>query len=84
MYFSHVCGINVGIITTLWSIQPLFSAGLDRCIYGEKIRANHIYGMFLIIGSGVAISMSSKISKHIDPNPTPAVDPSYAPQEHSV
>lgn len=69
MYFSHVTGINVGIITTLWSIQPLFSAGLDRMIYGEPIRINHFIGMLMVIASGVAISMSGKIDEKVEATP---------------
>ena len=65
MYFSHITGVNVGIITTLWSIQPLFSSVLDYFINGQKIQANHILGMLFVIASGVAISMSGKIKAKV-------------------
>jgi hypothetical protein len=33
MYFSHMSGVNVGVITTIWSVQPLIAAMLDFLIY---------------------------------------------------
>ena len=58
MYFSHMSHINVGIITTLWSVQPLFCAILDYFLNGEKIRIYHIFGIVFIVCSGVCISLS--------------------------
>jgi drug/metabolite transporter (DMT)-like permease len=58
MYFAHLSDTNVGVLTTLWCVQPVFSAILDYFINNEPIRTNHVIGMILVIGSGVAISMS--------------------------
>lgn len=33
MYFAHMSGINVGVITTIWSVQPLFAALIDWIFY---------------------------------------------------
>lgn len=33
MYFSHLSGVNVGVITTIWSVQPLIAAVVDYLIY---------------------------------------------------
>ena len=33
MYFSHMSGINVGVITTIWSVQPLIAALIDWVFY---------------------------------------------------
>lgn len=52
--------VNVGIITTLWCIQPLAAAILDLFIYGEKIKSNHVFGIFLVLCSGLFISYSYK------------------------
>jgi drug/metabolite transporter (DMT)-like permease len=52
--------VNVGIITTIWSIQPLAAATLDYLIYGERLRMHHLIGMVFVIGSGLCISLSSK------------------------
>ena len=60
MYYSHMADVNVGIITTIWSIQPLAAATLDYFIYGEKLRPHHLFGMVFVIGSGLCISLSSK------------------------
>ena len=34
MYFAAKAKINVGVITTIWSINPLFMAFADYMIYG--------------------------------------------------
>ena len=60
MYYAHMADVNVGIITTIWSIQPLAAATLDYFIYGEKLRMHHLMGMVFVIGSGLCISLSSK------------------------
>lgn len=33
MYFSHISGVNVGVITTIWSVQPLIAAVIDWIIH---------------------------------------------------
>ena len=34
IYFSHMAGINVGVITTMWAVEPLFGATIDWIING--------------------------------------------------
>ena len=62
MYYSHMADVNVGIITTIWSIQPLAAAILDYFIYGEKLMMHHLSGMLFIIASALTISLSNKQS----------------------
>ena len=60
MYYAHMADVNVGIITTIWSIQPLAAAILDYFIYGEKLMKHHLFGMVFVIGSALCISLASK------------------------
>lgn len=55
MYFSHLSGINVGVITTIWSVQPLIAAILDWVFYRQVLGLNHLIGMILIILGAVSI-----------------------------
>ena len=63
MYYSHMADVNVGIITTLWSVQPLAAALLDYLIYGERLTKYHLIGMITVIISALMISFS----KYADP-----------------
>ena len=67
MYYSHMSGINVGIITTLWSIQPLAAAFLDYLINGEKLTKYHLIGIVLVLASALLIAFS----KAADPEEEP-------------
>jgi drug/metabolite transporter (DMT)-like permease len=59
MYYAHMADVNVGIITTIWSIQPMAAAVLDYLINGEKLMCHHIFGMLFIVGSALSISISN-------------------------
>ena len=60
MYYSHMADVNVGIITTLWSIQPLAAAALDYLINNEKFTIYHLVGIIMVIASGLCISFSKQ------------------------
>lgn len=66
MYYSHMSGINVGIITTLWSLQPLAAALLDYLINGEKLTIYHLIGIILVIASALLISFSKVADPEIE------------------
>ena len=55
MYFSHMSGINVGVITTIWSVQPLIAAIIDWIVYRQQLGFHHIIGMILVILGAIAI-----------------------------
>jgi drug/metabolite transporter (DMT)-like permease len=60
MYLAHLASVNVGIITTIWGVQPLGAAVLDYLINKEKLTIYHLLGMILIVGGGIAVSLSDK------------------------
>ena len=61
MYYAHMADVNVGIITTIWSIQPIAAATLDYFINGEKLMGHHLFGIIFIIGSALSISISNQV-----------------------
>ena len=63
IYFSHLSGINVGIITTLWTTEPLFSAILDWIIYGQRLFLNHIMGIIFVVAGAICIGLSGASKK---------------------
>lgn len=63
MYYSHLAEINVGVITTIWSVQPLVAAIVDRIAFGTPFQISHLFGMILIIGSSVCISQNSMLTE---------------------
>lgn len=58
MYYSHISGVNVGVITTIWSVQPLIAAVLDYLVNKEVIGFHHLVGMILIVLGAVSIGYS--------------------------
>jgi drug/metabolite transporter (DMT)-like permease len=56
MYFAHLAGVNVGVMTAIWGVQPLFAAFLDWCIYSEPFLLSYAIGILMMIGCAVCIS----------------------------
>lgn len=69
MYYCHLANVNVGIITTIWSIQPMIAGLFDYLIYGEKLNRYHLIGMVFIIVSALCISLASS-GRSLQINPT--------------
>ena len=53
--------MNVGVMATLWSADPLFMSISDYLIYGQKLKLFHIVGMFAIIGCSLVLSFNDMI-----------------------
>jgi len=64
IHFSHLANVNVGIVTTIWGVQPLIAGILDYFINGEKLTKYHISGIAFIVAGGVLVSISGQ-SKNI-------------------
>ena len=80
MYYSHMSGVNVGIITTIWGIQPIVAATFDLIINKEPIFFYHVVGMVLCIGSGLCISFADKVENHLINNEETSIsDVKYDP-----
>lgn len=62
MYFSHISGVNVGVITTIWSVQPLIAAIIDWIVYRRVLGFNHLVGIVLVVIGAVLIGLAG-ISK---------------------
>mmetsp|Transcript_9676 Transcript_9676/g.16272 ORF Transcript_9676/g.16272 Transcript_9676/m.16272 type:complete len:184 (+) Transcript_9676:527-1078(+) len=58
MHFAHLAQVNVGIITTIWGVQPLVAAVLDYFINSEKLTRYHLCGMIFIVIGGLCVSVS--------------------------
>lgn len=50
--------INVGVITIIWSIDPIFMAIVDKILFGQKLMYNHIIGILSMLACCIAISLS--------------------------
>jgi len=53
--------INAGIITTIWSINPLIGAVADKLIFGRAFQLRHMIGVFALIGCAACISLSGVV-----------------------
>ena len=56
MYYAHLANVNVGVMTAIWGVQPLFAAFLDWVINGEPFLLSYAIGIVMMIGCAVCIS----------------------------
>ena len=56
MYYAHLANVNVGVITTIWAVQPLAGALMDKLLNDEPLHISHLVGIILVIISSLCIS----------------------------
>jgi multidrug transporter EmrE-like cation transporter len=56
MYFTNEAGINVGVITTIWCVFPLYTALADYWMFKTKLEYYHWIGLTSIIICSLFIS----------------------------
>lgn len=57
--FSHLAGVNEGVITSVWAVTPLFGALLDYLVFGVKLTKKHLVGVLTLVFCATLISLSS-------------------------
>lgn len=57
MYFANRSTINVGVIITIWSINPFMTAVADYYINNEKLYYHHMIGLVCMVLCSVAICL---------------------------
>ena len=55
MYFANRADINIGVIITIWSLEPIFNQIADYYINSEKIHYYHIIGLISILLCSAAV-----------------------------
>lgn len=58
MYFSALANVNAGLITTIWSVNPVFMAIMDRICFARKFQTYHMVGTLFIVVCTVILSLS--------------------------
>lgn len=61
VYFAGKAGINIGIITILWCIDPVYLAIADFFLNGQRLNYNHFIGIFIMLCCSVIISLSDYV-----------------------
>ena len=61
MWFSALAQINVGLITVIWSLNPLYMAACDYFLFNEKLKYFHIIGTVLIVACTILLSLKPLI-----------------------
>ena len=61
MYFANRAEINVGVIITIWSINPFFNSIADYYLNGEKMHYYHVIGLASMLLCSVAVCMKDFI-----------------------
>ena len=57
--FSSLSGVNQGIIISIYSMVPIWSAAIAYYAYSEKLQPNHYVGMVLLTLCMTLISLSN-------------------------
>ena len=60
MYFANKAGVNVGVITTITSINPFFTAFADYLMYKNRMQYFHFLGMVIIVFGSIFICMKGE------------------------
>lgn len=60
MYFANKAGVNVGVITTITSINPFFTAVADYFVYKVHLKYYHIFGMISIVLGSIFICLKKE------------------------
>lgn len=61
MWFANLAQINVGLITVIWSINPLYMAAADYFLFKTKLKCFHLVGTVLIVSCTILLSLKSII-----------------------
>ena len=54
-------GINAGVVSTIWSISPLFSAVADFLVFNQRLTTKHMMGVLSLVLCAAAISLINVI-----------------------
>lgn len=57
MWFADLAQVNVGLITVIWSINPLYMAAVDYFLFNTKLKCFHLVGTILIVGCTILLSL---------------------------
>ena len=63
MWFAALANINVGLITVIWSINPLYMAAVDYFLFKTKLKSFHLVGTILIVACTVLLSLKPVLVK---------------------
>lgn len=61
MYFAAEANVNVGVITTIWSVNPLFMAIVDYIVFKQQLKYYHVLGTISIVLCTIVISLSGVV-----------------------
>ena len=62
MWFAERAKINVGVITCIWSLNPLFMAIFDWILFDVKLKYFHIIGTIALVIAVLSISFNEHFS----------------------
>ena len=63
MWFADLAKVNVGLITVIWSINPLYMAAADYFLFKTNLKCFHLVGTVLIVACTILLSLKPIIIK---------------------
>jgi len=57
MKYSLMAGVNIGLVITIWAINPFTSALMDYFVYSSKLQCFHWLGMGGLLLCAVLVAL---------------------------
>ena len=57
MWFAALAKVNVGVITVIWAINPLYMAAADYFLFKTNLKCFHLVGTILIVACTILLSL---------------------------
>ena len=57
-FFCLLAKVNAGVVTTIWSITPLFAAMFAYILFGERLTQKHLVGLVCLVLCVALISLN--------------------------
>lgn len=79
MWFADLAQVNVGLITVIWAINPLYMAAVDYFLFNTSLKLYHFIGTVLIVSCTILLSLKPMIIPD-DQTVKPKIKNSEAPK----
>lgn len=76
---ANRAGLNIGISTSIWAINPFMTAVLDNLLYGTQIKLYQNVGMLALAICGILVSLSEFVNNEtvVEQTKDPDAPPIY-------
>ena len=67
MWTANLAGLNIGVVTVIWAINPALLACVEYFVFGTKPQIAHAFGILCMIACSVLLALSHPSKKDMVP-----------------